>query len=199
RRAEKFGNRFLVVDDEHPTPLRGDFQRHNVALAVAAARELGIDESAIARGVSKTRWRGRLERIQIGGKTVWVDGFHNAHAVDAILPFVEKNLSPPRLLVFGMMRDKPIDAVARALFPLFDRVIATEPYAPRSAPAEDLAARARAMGIDSKAEPNPERAFQGAMRSPHRNILVGGSLYLAGAAIAYFDQQRERAGKKKQG
>jgi dihydrofolate synthase / folylpolyglutamate synthase len=197
RRAEKFGNRFVVVEDEHKTPLRGDFQRHNVALAVRAARELGIDEDAIARGVSRTQWRGRLERIEIGGKTVWVDGFHNAHAVAAILPFVEKNLPPPRLLVFGIMRDKPIDAVTRSLFPLFDRVIATEPYPPRSADAEDLAARARVIGIDAKVEPKPERAFERAMRSPHRNILIGGSLYLAGAAIAYFDEQRQRAGKKK--
>jgi len=197
RRAEKFGNRFLVVDDEHATPLRGDFQRHNVALAVRAARELGIDEDAIARGVARTHWRGRLERIEIGGKTVWVDGFHNAHAVSAVLPFIEENLPQPRLLVFGMMRDKPIDAVARALFPLFDRVIATDPYPPRSESAGDLAARAVAMGIDAKAEPKPERALRRAMRSPHRNILVGGSLYLAGAAIAYFDQQSERAGKKK--
>jgi dihydrofolate synthase/folylpolyglutamate synthase len=197
RRAGKFGNRFVIVEDEHKTHLRGDFQRHNVALAVRAARELGIDEDAIARGVARTRWRGRLERIEIGGKTVWVDGFHNAHAVSAILPFIEENLRPPRLLVFGIMRDKPIDAVTRSLFPLFDRVIATEPYPPRSADAEDLAARARAIGIDAKVEPKPERAFERAMRSPHRNILIGGSLYLAGAAIAYFDQQRQRAGKKK--
>ena len=197
RRADKFRNRFVVVHEEHKTPLRGDFQRHNVALAVRAARELGIEAEAIERGVARTRWRGRLERIQIGDKIVWVDGFHNAHAVSAILPFIERNLKPPRLLVFGMMRDKPIDAVARELFPLFDRVIATEPYLPRSANAGELAAPATAMGIDAKAEPKPEKAFQRAMRSPHRNILIGGSLYLAGAAIAYLDQQREHTGKKK--
>jgi dihydrofolate synthase/folylpolyglutamate synthase len=197
RRAGKFGNRFVVVEDEHATPLRGDFQRHNVALAVRAARELGIEEASIARGVARTRWRGRLERMEIDHKRVWVDGFHNGHAVDAILPFVEKNLSPPRLLVFGIMRDKPIDAVVRSLFPIFDRVIATEPYPPRSASAEDLVERARAIGIDANAEPKTERAFERALRSPHRNILIGGSLYLAGAAIAYFDQQREQAGKKK--
>ena len=195
RRAEKFGNRFAIVGEEHETPLRGDFQRHNVALAVRAARELGIDNDALERGVARTRWRGRLERIELGDKTVWIDGFHNAHAVAAILPFIEKHLRPPRLLVFGMMRDKPIDAVVQLLFPLFDRVIATEPYLPRSASAEEIVERAAAMGIDAKAEPNPERALQSAMRSRHRNIVVGGSLYLAGAAIAYFDKQGERAGK----
>ena len=197
RRAEKFGDRFIVVEEEHRTPLRGDFQRHNVALAVRAARELGIDDQAIAKGVARTRWRGRLERIEVGDKIVWIDGFHNGHAVSAILPFIEKNVRPPRLLVFGMMRDKPIDAVVHSLFPLFDRVIATEPYLPRSASAGDLVALATKMGIEAKAEPKPERAFDRAMRSRHRNILIGGSLYLAGAAIAYFDEKRQRAGKKK--
>ena len=197
RRAEKFDNRFLVVDGEHSTPLPGDFQRRNVALAARAARELGVDENAIERGVAKTRWRGRLERIRAGDKSIWIDGFHNGHAAAAIRSFVEEKLKPPRLLVFGIMRDKSIDAVAEQLFPLFDRVIATEPYPPRSASAEGLAARARVLGIEAKEEPDPKRAFALAMRSPHRSVLVGGSLYLAGAAIAYFDQHRDRAKKNR--
>src|SRR5205085_974840 len=40
RRAAKFGNRFIVVEDEHATPLPGQFQLRNVALAVRAAHEL---------------------------------------------------------------------------------------------------------------------------------------------------------------
>ena len=193
RRAEKFGNRFIVVREEHATPLRGDFQRRNVALAVRTARELGVDEESIARGVAQTQWRGRLERIDFGGKTIWVDGFHNAHAAAAVAPFIEENLPPPRLLVFGMMRDKAIDAVARTLFPLFECVIATEPYPPRSADADDLAAVARAMNVESKTERQPSRALALAMRSPQHSVFIGGSLYLAGAAVEYFDAKRKQA------
>jgi len=193
RRAEKFGNRFIVVREEHATPLRGDFQRRNVALAVRTARELGVDEESIARGVAQTQWRGRLERIDFGGKTIWVDGFHNAHAAAAVAPFIEENLPPPRLLVFGMMRDKAIDAVARTLFPLFECIITTEPYPPRSADADDLAAVARAMNVESKTERQPSRALALAMRSPQRSVFIGGSLYLAGAAVEYFDAKRKQA------
>ena len=39
-RAAKFDDKFILVRDEHDAPLEGDFQRHNVALAVRAAREL---------------------------------------------------------------------------------------------------------------------------------------------------------------
>jgi len=201
RRAKRFGNRFLVVDEEHTTPLAGDFQRQNVGLAVRAARELRlvlsrITPKAIERGVAETQWRGRLERIDYEGKTIWVDGLHNAHAANAIAPFIEKNLPRPRLLVFGIMRDKAIAAVADTLFPIFDCLITTEPYPPRAAKAADLAAIARSMDIESQAEPDPVRAFDAAMRSPLRSVFIGGSLYLAGAAIEYFDSKRERARQK---
>lgn len=181
KRAEKFGNRFIHVTEEHDTPLAGAFQRRNAGLAVRAARELKIAEDAIQRGVAKTKWRGRLERIEADGKTVWIDGGHNAHAARAIAPFIEANVGKPRTLVFGIMSDKDVDAVKATLFPLFDRVITTEPYPPRSMPAEQLG------GI---AIEDPEEAFEAAMQSPEPSIVVAGSLYLAGAAISFFDKIR---------
>jgi dihydrofolate synthase/folylpolyglutamate synthase len=201
RRAQKFGNRFVVVDDEHTTPLAGDFQRRNVALAVRAARELRpllkrITNQSIERGVAETRWRGRLERIEYRGKNIWVDSLHNAHAAAEIVRFIEKNVPGPRLLVFGIMRDKAIDEVVRVLFPRFDWVITTDPYPPRAANPEKLAALACAMHIKSKAVREPEHAFDEAMRSEARSIFIGGSLYLAGAAIEYFDAKRERSGQQ---
>ncbi len=160
RRAAKFGNRFIVVDGEHPTPLPGDFQRRNVALAVRAAEELRpilpqISPESVARGVAKTMWRGRLERIAWDGKSIWIDGFHNPHAAAAIAPFIRQNLPEPRTLVFGMMRDKKIDEVADILFQLFARVIATEPYPPRSAAASGRPDLARSRRIDPRAQPQP--------------------------------------------
>ena len=191
RRAEKFGNRFIAVDDEHDTPLAGEFQRRNAALAVRAAEELRgllpkITTQSIEHGVRETRWRGRLEHVRIGGKDVWIDGCHNAHAVDAVLPFIRERVAAPRVLVFGIMSDKDVREVAQKLFPLFDCVITTEPYPPRSARAEELAQ----LAGNAVAEPDPRAAFARALASPQRSLFVGGSLYLAGAAIDYFDQQQ---------
>jgi len=181
RRAAGFGNRFVHVTEEHDTPLAGDFQRRNVGLAVRAARELRIDEAAIERGVKKTRWRGRLEKLEVRGKSIWIDGGHNAHAARAIAPFIESSIPRPRTLVFGIMSDKDVDAVKATLYPLFDRVITTEPYPPRSLSAAELG------GIPI---PDPEAAFEAALRAPEGNVVVAGSLYLAGAAIAFFDKIR---------
>jgi dihydrofolate synthase/folylpolyglutamate synthase len=180
RRAEKFGNRFIVVRDEHDTPLAGAFQRRNAALAVATARALGIDERAIETGVRNTRWRGRLERLRVGEKEIWIDGGHNPHAVEQTAPFIDANIPKPRLLVFGIMSDKDVKAVTDRLFPLFDRIITTEPFAPRSVSAGSFPG---AIPIA-----DPDEAFEAALASGERSIVITGSLYLAGAALRFFDK-----------
>jgi dihydrofolate synthase / folylpolyglutamate synthase len=185
RRAAKFGNRLIEVTDEHDTPLTGPFQRRNAALAVRAARELmpqlaRITPESIEHGVRNTRWRGRLEHLRVAGKDIWIDGGHNSHAVAATAPFFDASVPRPRLLVFGMMSDKDVDAVVARLFPLFDRVLATEPYPPRSVRAETFRG---AIPI-----PDPEDAFRAALDAPEPAVVITGSLYLAGAAIAFFDK-----------
>jgi dihydrofolate synthase/folylpolyglutamate synthase len=180
RRAEKFGDPFIVVRDDHDTPLAGAFQRRNAALAVATARALGIDERAIEEGVKNTRWRGRLECLRLGGKEIWIDGGHNPHAVGQTAPFIDANIPRPRLLVFGIMSDKDVKAVTDTLFPLFDRIITTEPFPPRSVRADSFPG---AIPIA-----DPDEAFRAALASGERSIVVTGSLYLAGAALRFFDK-----------
>lgn len=201
RRAARCGCRFVLTraDDRHripaAVPLAGPFQWENAALAIRAAEELAsrlpaITPEAIVRGIETTRWRGRLERITIGGKTVWIDGCHNAHAAAAVAPFIERSVEPPRLLVIGIMSDKNVAEVLRILVPPFDRVITTEPFPPRSVPAGALAADAERLGVPAVPIASPDQAFATALQSPETSIFVGGSLYLAGAAIAFFDRLR---------
>lgn len=198
RRAAKFGNPFHVVhagNEAIDTPLAGEFQRDNVTLAMRAAQELrthfpNITPETIARGVATTRWRGRLEHVTFRDKDVWIDGCHNAHAIVAVTPYVEQTIPRPRLLVFGIMGDKDVDFVARTFFPHFDRILMTEPYPPRSAAASDLVRRARELGIEAEAVPDPKEALERAVRSPERSLFVGGSLYLAGSAIEFFDDRQ---------
>jgi len=199
RRAEKFGNPFHIVtgDEVGEIPLAGDFQRQNAALAARAAEELipvlpRITAQSIERGVSTTQWRGRLERIDVAGKQVWVDGCHNAHAAVAIAPFVDTMLPGPRLLVFGIMSDKNVAAVTSTLFPLFHEVVTTEPFPPRSTNADVLAQLALGFDIPATAVRDPKEAVRRALQSRYRTVLVAGSLYLAGAAIEVLDAEREK-------
>jgi dihydrofolate synthase/folylpolyglutamate synthase len=189
-RAAMFNNPFHVVTSTHSTPLAGEFQRRNTGLAVRAAEELRpllprITAESIECGVAETRWRGRLERIECDGKQIWIDGGHNAHAIAAIVPFIAAHVPPPRLLVFGIMSDKNVAEVTSALFPLFDAIIATEPYPPRS----ELASRLVALSGRAVAEADPRLAIERAMASDYSSIVIAGSLYLAGAAIEYFEMR----------
>jgi dihydrofolate synthase/folylpolyglutamate synthase len=194
RRAARFGTELQIVhgDDSVTPPLAGPFQRDNIALATAAAHALvptfpRITEATIAQGVATTRWRGRLERLRVGTKEIWIDGAHNAHAAAAIGPFIDRALGRPRLLVFGIMADKDVRDVAATLFPLFDRILTTDPYPPRAVPAAQLASLAGELGFEAAAIADPRDAFAAALASTEQVILVAGSLYLAGAAIEHFD------------
>lgn len=183
------------------SPLAGWHQLDNITLAVRAAEELEasfprIDAASIVRGVAATAWRGRLEHFDLPSKLVLVDGGHNAGAAEALIESI-RDLPRPRLLVFGIMRDKQVALVTRRLFPLFDLVVLTEPPSERSATVEDLAPFAESLGIRFQTLARPSRAFQYALESPAASVLIAGSLYLAGEAVKFLDRRtRARATRR---
>ena len=76
-----------------PAPaLRGAHQQANAALAAAALTTAmpGIGTDALAGGMTRTVWPGRLQRLADGRLTrlleqpVWIDGAHNAHGAAAL-------------------------------------------------------------------------------------------------------------------
>jgi dihydrofolate synthase / folylpolyglutamate synthase len=179
------------------SPLVGEHQIENVMLAVRGAEVLReafprIDRRSIARGVSSTAWRGRLERMQLGTTEVWVDGAHNAHAARRIAGFIESSIPAPRTLVFGIMADKDVHEVAHILFPLFDRVIVTRADPARGAGTALLQSVGEQIGLRVDAAGDPPRAIRRALAGAPRAVLVCGSLYLAGSALGFLDRLRRR-------
>lgn len=178
------------------TPLAGAHQASNVALAVRAAELVAsalprIRRATILSGVAATRWRGRLERFEIEGREVWVDGGHNAHAFRRIAPFVERFVPRPRTLVFGVLREKEVEEMAALMLPLFDRVILTEPGSERALAADDLRARLEGrFDVPVRVASNPRRALRAALDG-EGSVFVCGSLYLAGTAIELLDGMME--------
>ena len=183
KRAAKFGNRFIHVTEEHDTPLAGDFQRRNAALAVRAARELRHRRrrSDRAQACATRAGAGGSSTCACSGKDIWIDGGHNAHAVAATAPFFDANVPRPRLLVFGMMSDKDVDA-GRRRGSSRSSIASSPPSRIRRAPCARTTFAARSP------IPNPDDAFRAALDAPERAIVITGSLYLAGAAIAFFDK-----------
>ena len=102
-------------------PLLGRFNAANAAVAVAAARALGIGERAIARGLETMPGvPGRLERVAEGRPwLVVVDYAHTPDALERALAAVREHTRGRVLLVFGCGGDRD-----RGKRPLMGRIAA---------------------------------------------------------------------------
>jgi dihydrofolate synthase / folylpolyglutamate synthase len=181
------------------SPLVGRYQLDNVSLAVRGAEELArhfdrIDAASIIEGVAETAWRGRLERFVVGDAWIWVDGGHNEGAAVELAAWMRKSRRPPRTLVFGMMKDKDVEAAAAQLFPGFGHVIVTLADPERGCDPAWLGELARRHGVPVSTRRRPGDAVREALRRGE-DTLVCGSLYVAGRAIPILD--RAAAGRSK--
>ncbi len=172
---------------ELATPLAGPHQAENAAVAVRAAEllapEFRIEPEAVARGVAAVRWPGRLEHFRVRGRSVLVDGCHNADGARALAAFVAgAGLAPD--LVFGAMADKDIESMGAALSRCVRRIRFVPAGSPRAASTEELLRRFSPGRADAVASPSLAAALDEllAADSPGESIIVAGSLYLVGEA-----------------
>jgi dihydrofolate synthase/folylpolyglutamate synthase len=178
---------------EIASPLIGAHQQRNRALAIAAAVELSsshgfpITPVAIAEGIRRTRWPGRLERIYSRGVDWILDVAHNPAGAWALRSGLSALLSAdrPRLLIFSCLRDKPVAEIAQILFPLFDQVIFAPIHSLRAATIESLEEAARSTGTPSLSATSVQQALQWAgERCNGALAVISGSVYLVGEARA---------------
>ena len=177
------------------SPLSGEHQHRNVALAIAAAAELAlkhgfkITSGAIADGIRNTSWPGRLERVVRAGRTWVLDVAHNPAGAWALRAGLRTLLNDeqPRTLIFSCLRDKPVAEMSQILFPMFDRVILAPIHASRATSLDDLLAAATATGTEAIAVDSVREAIELAERDAedtHGTIVISGSVYLVGEARA---------------
>jgi len=154
--------------------LAGSHQLRNAEVALEAARlllpELGLD--VVREGLRRTRWPGRLERFE-GSPPLLLDGAHNPSGAKALVEAM-RELYPntPLTLVFGMLADKDVDAVARTLVPFVGRVFAVTPKSERSLPAAELAAMLHGLGAEARAATLPEALDAARSAAPSEGGVV---------------------------
>jgi len=173
--------------------LRGLFQLENAIDAIAVARILQaggarISEEAIEQGTAKTVWPGRIEKLACN-PDVYLDGAHNPSAARELAKFVQQNFHGRRVtLLFGAMRDKAVDEIAGALFPLAREVIFTQPKISRAISAVQLAEMAGEYAPKFQVIANADAALEAALNSASADdaVFVTGSLYLVGELRHYW-------------
>lgn len=175
------------------SPLVGRHQLRNIALALAAAEELRnkafpVTAEAIERGVRQTHWPGRLQVIPASEAwpEVLLDVAHNPAGAWALRAGISALYGERRFtMVFGAMRDKAIAEIAEILFPLSERVIATQAPNPRSASVAEIRAAAQRTSSEILDADNVSSALQRARQvtSADGLIVVTGSIYVVGEAM----------------
>lgn len=180
---------------ENITPgLPGRHQITNAATAIALARALrkhgfAISPDAITDGLQNAVHPGRLE-LWDGIPPILFDGAHNPAAATALRQYLDEFIRQPVTIVFGAMRDKRIDEIARILFPAAANIILTRLDNPRAATVDQL--RLAVPSDFAAAKTHTAESVEAALRlaraitKPSSLILVTGSLYLIGAARQTF-------------
>jgi dihydrofolate synthase/folylpolyglutamate synthase len=200
--------RLIYQDDDGlmdlPLPrLPGRHQFANAAAAIAAVKAAGFEASqaAVEQAMGAVSWAGRMQRLPLGrlaglapaGAEVWLDGGHNPGAgvvVAEALTEQEERVSRPLFLIAGMINTKDQTGYFRA-FKGIARHVYCVPVSSSDAgvPNTELAIRATDAGLSAEPVGSVANALMllrdtwNADDVPPR-ILIGGSLYLAGAVLA---------------
>ena len=109
------GTSFKIKNESFRTPLIGHHQAFNAALSIAIINQFDskINSKIIQKGLDKTTWPGRLQRMSIK-PPIFYDVAHNAKGIDAMLKTITSlyNCSPIGLIT--LKSDKEINMIAKA-------------------------------------------------------------------------------------
>ena len=177
--------------DEAPNlllALSGAHQKSNAALAIEAARMVNpkLSDTAVATGLTTVEWPARFQRFRDG--RLIIDGAHNAHAAAVLAQTWRSEMGEGTraTVIFGGVETKDTAEVMRLLAPLVSRWIFVKVASQRGLPIDHLATTWASLGlgptisVDHAA--NAREAL--AMTDSATHILITGSLYLAGEALA---------------
>jgi dihydrofolate synthase / folylpolyglutamate synthase len=181
----------IMVD----SPLPGRHQLRNIALAIAAAEELGpfgfaVTPKQIEKGIRETHWPGRFQVVAPSAATsnhdLVLDVAHNPAGAWALRSALSESF-PDRALtfVFGALRDKAIQEISEILFPIAGNIVLTHVNNPRAATIVELIQAASRIASDLHAVQSATAALAEAAELTKANgvIVVTGSIFLVGEAM----------------
>ncbi|MBI3291721.1 MAG: bifunctional folylpolyglutamate synthase/dihydrofolate synthase [Elusimicrobia bacterium] len=195
---------------EYTIKLLGPHQVVNAALVLAACeglarRGLCLAPETIQRGLLAVHWPGRFEVRTIQWderrQTVIVDGAHNPSAIHALLQTIETSPwgQQANCWVVGMLADKPCERMIAQLARKAQEVVVTTPQVARALPAKQIEQMWRRFAPEAKVrlvnsvKQGIETALDELIQRPEHHdgaLIVTGSLYVAGEALAALDLSR---------
>ena len=178
----------------HPS-LRGALQLRNAAAALCALdtlrERLPVAMQDVRRGLAEVSLPGRFEVLP-GRPQVILDVAHNVEAAQTLeRSLAASGFAPETIAVCGMLRDKDLAGVLRALAPRITRWHLASLRGPRGAAAADLAAQLAALRVENasiRRHDSPAQAFAAAREGAGENdkIVVFGSFLTVGEVKAWL-------------
>ena len=190
QRAEACGASLQFVNEtwtKSKIALRGEHQKINAAVALAAvqASNISISAEAVTRGFESVEWPARF---QIWNDKIVIDGAHNPAAAKILAQtWREEFGNDHAIIILATLRDKNVHGIIRALASIAQKILLPRIRSERAMAPNDLA---EVIGITAPSLPHSitptvansiDAANQGTDR-----ILITGSLHFAGEALAFL-------------
>jgi dihydrofolate synthase/folylpolyglutamate synthase len=179
--------------------LRGAMQLRNAAAAICALgtlrARLPVAMQDVRRGLAEVALPARFEVLP-GRPQVILDVAHNVEAAKTLDGnLAASGFAPETIAVCGMLRDKDIEGVLRAVAPRITRWHLASLRGPRAASAADLAARLAALSVEKSSihmHESPAQAFAAAREHANENdkIVVFGSFLTVGEVKAWLSDNK---------
>jgi dihydrofolate synthase/folylpolyglutamate synthase len=187
-RATECGSIVQFVNETYhrsPVALRGEYQKQNAAVAIAAihAADIQLDEKASVRGLAAVEWPARFQKWE---ERIIIDGAHNPAATRALAQTWREVFGDQKAtLVLAVLSDKDLRGICEALAPIADSVILPKIRSERAvAPAE----LAKVFSIITPSLPHSITSTVGdaliLARAKPNPILITGSLHFVGEVLA---------------
>jgi len=187
--------------------LRGERQLANAAAALAALEalreRLPVAMQDVRNGLARVELPARFQVLP-GRPTVVLDVAHNPQAARVLADnLADMGFYPETHAVFGMLKDKDIDGVCRALKDKFSTWSAADLAVPRGATAAALAKALRAVGASGEVAcfKNPLEAYAAARKRSGENdrIVVFGSFHTVAEVMQGTEAARIEAREARRG
>jgi dihydrofolate synthase/folylpolyglutamate synthase len=190
QRAEECDAPLQFVNDpwtKTKIALRGEHQKMNAALAIAAlqATDIKVSDDATARGLSSVEWPARF---QIWNEHIVIDGAHNPASARILAQTWREEFGDEHAtILLAILRDKNAAAVVDALRPIASKFLLPRIRSERALPPHDLASifSFKTPSLPHSITPSVAEAISAAQRTSER-VLITGSLHFAGEALAFL-------------
>ncbi len=176
-----------------PLPrLPGHHQAMNAALATAMLRHqsaIPIPDVALKAAMGWAHWPARLQMLDEGPikalaphAQIWIDGAHNPAAATLVAQYFKERLSDgaPLHLVTGILANKDATGILAPFKDVATRLTALPVSGHEHHAPDTLAVIAQNLGMTASTASTITKALS---RSSAPNILIMGSLYLAGEVL----------------